>query len=293
MAHAIWSGAINFGLVTIPVKLFTAVREQEGVHFHLLHAKDQGRIHNVRRCEACGKEVAWNDLVRGYEHARGEYVVVTEEEIDEYRPEATQSIDIVEFVEAKEIDPILFDTPYYLEPEKKAQHSYALLREALTKSGRVGIAKVVIRTRQRLAAVKPDGDALVLATMHFAREIVDPKGFELPAHNVKTPEREMKAAMMLIDAMATTFDPKAFHDTYQEELRAALEERAKGGHVKSAPKPKRAAKSNVVDLVEVLERSLAAKKKAANGNGAKNGAKAAKSGKHRTAAKHAAHARAS
>src|SRR5512141_2605131 len=142
MAHAIWSGSISFGLVTIPVKLFTAVREQEGVHFHLLHDEDKGRIKNVRKCSECGREIPWNDLVRGYEYEKGSYVVVTDDELERYKPEATQSIDIAEFVDAGEIDPMLYDKPYYLEPEKKGRHAYALLREALRKSNKVGIARV-------------------------------------------------------------------------------------------------------------------------------------------------------
>src|SRR5258706_7144152 len=198
MPHAIWNGSITFGLVTIPVKLFTAVRENEGIQFHLLHDKDQARIHNVRQCEVDGKEVPWNDVVRGFEYEKGQYIVVTDDELKKYRPEATQTIEIAQFVDETEIDPMLYDKPYWLEPEKKGRHAYALLRAALRKSGKVGIAKVVLRTREYLCAVKPHGDALVLGMMHFADENVSPKDLELPPAKEKTPESEMKAAMMLI-----------------------------------------------------------------------------------------------
>jgi DNA end-binding protein Ku len=289
MAHAIWSGAISFGLVTIPVKLFTAVRENEGVHFHLLHDKDQGRIHNIRKCEECGKDIPWNDLVRGYEYEKGSYVVVTDDELKKYRPEATQSIDIVEFVDGGEIDPMLYDKPYYLEPEKKGRHAYALLREALRKSGKVGIAKVVLRTREYLAALKPSGNALVLEMMHFADEIVKPTSFDLPAQKEKTPEGEMKAALMLIDAMAKGFDAAEFHDTYREELRAMLDARAEG-----APPPKstekHAPRANVVDLMDVLQKSLAASKKKANGTARAKGPAKAHARPHAHTAEHG-HAR--
>ena len=289
MPHAIWTGSISFGLVTIPVKLMTAVREDEGVHFHLLHAKDEGRIHNTRTCEHCHKDVPWNDVVRGYEYEKGKYVVVTDDELKEYRPESTQAIDIVEFVDATEIDAMLFDKPYYVEPEKKGKHAYALLREALKKSGKVGIAKVVLRTREYLAAVKPSGNALVLEMMHFAHEIVSPSEIDLPPAKEKTPEGEMKAAMMLIDAMAKKFDPAEFHDEYQEKLKAMLEDRAKGAPAPKAPK-KQAARSNVIDLMDVLQKSLAASKSKRAGSTSSKSRRGGSS-KARTSSHSHAHAR--
>lgn len=260
MPRAIWNGSISFGLVTIPVKLITAVRESEGVHFHYLHAKDKARVKNTRTCEIDGEEVPWNEVVRGYEYEKGEYVVVTDAELKKMQPEATQTVEIREFVDLDQVDPILFDKPYYLEPEKSGRHAYALLREALRKSGKVGIAEVVLKSRQYLAAVKPMGDALVLELMHFEKEIVDPKTLKLPPASEKTKDGEMKAAMMLIDAMAKPFDAGEFHDTYREELRKMLDARARGEAPSSvsakAPRP-----TNVIDLVSVLERSLAANKK--------------------------------
>src|SRR5579864_6033605 len=213
MAHAIWTGSINFGLVTIPVKLYSAIRSSGELHFNFLHDKDKGRIKNERVCEH-GHKVGWDDIVRGYEYEKGQYVVLTDEDFKKVNVEATQSVDIVEFVDQKEIDPMLYDTPYYLEPEKKGRHAYALLREALKKSGKVGIARVVIRTREHLAALRPQGYALVLETMHYADEIVPAEQFDLPPAKEKTPPTEMKAALMLIDTMAEKFDAQSFHDKY-------------------------------------------------------------------------------
>ncbi len=258
MAHAIWTGSINFGLVTIPVKLYTAVRGNE-LHFNFLHGKDKGRINNIRVCSVCGKKVDWNDLVRGFEYEKGEYVLLTDEDFKSVNPEATQSVDIVEFVDQKEIDPMFYDTPYYLEPEKKGRHAYALLREALKKSGKVGISNVVIRTREHLAAVKPNGNALVLEIMHHADEIVPATNFDFPPSKEKTPENEMKAAMMLIDTMVDKFDPESFRDKYKDQVMAMIEARAHGKILpKGKAKPQPA--TNVVDLMDVLQRSLAERK---------------------------------
>ena len=260
MAHAIWNGSINFGLVSIPVKLFSAVRSDEGVHFHLVHDKDEGRIRNVRKCEICGQEVPWEHVDKGWEYQKGSYVVVDDDELKKMRPEATQSIDIVEFVDATEIDTMLYDTPYFVEPEKRARRAYALLREALAKSGKVGIAKVVLRTREHLAAVKPAGKALVVELMHFAKELVDASQFDLPPVNEKIPDQELKMAGMLIDSMTTKFDAKDFKDKYQAELRAMLEARA---HDKPLPKSdtKAPASTRLLNLLDVLQESLATTKK--------------------------------
>jgi len=258
MAHAIWSGAINFGLVTIPVRLQTAIRTND-LRFNFLHKTDEGRVTNVRRCSIDDEEVAYADLVRGYEYEKGRYVIVTDEDFDRVNPEATQSVDIVQFVDLAEIDPMFYDKPYYLEPEKRGRHAYALLREALKDSGKVGIAKVVIRSREHLAALKPNGDALVLELMHFADEIVASSTLELPASEKSAPN-EMKVARMLIDTMTEAFDPEAFKDTYREQMLAMIEARAAGKEMpkEEAHAPKR---DNVVNLMDVLQKSLEASKK--------------------------------
>jgi DNA end-binding protein Ku len=204
----------------------------------------------------CDEKVEYGDLVRGYEYEKGHYVTVTDEDLKAVRPEATQSVQIVEFVELDQINPMFFDTPYYLEPEKKGRHAYALLRDALIDSGKVAIARVVIRSREHIAAVKPNGEALVLELMHFADELVEQDTFEFPALNEKVAEGEKKIAKMLIDTMsAKQFDPEAFHDKYKEDVLAMIEARANGEEIE-APKTHKPAATNVVNLMDVLQRSL-------------------------------------
>jgi DNA end-binding protein Ku len=275
MAHAIWSGTINFGLVTIPVKLFTAVRTND-LRFNFLHKKDEGRINNVRRCSLDGEEVAYNEIARGYEYEKGKYVILSDDDFKNAAVEATQSVDIVQFVELADINPMFYDTPYYLEPEKKGRHAYALLREALKDSNKVGIAKVVLRAREHLAALKPNGDALVLELMHFADEIVAQADFDFPEAE-KMPPAEMKVAKMLIDTMSAEFDPEQFHDTYKEQLLALIKARAAGKEIPRI-KTKAPAPTNVVNLMDVLQRSLNESKA---GNGAR-GKTAKKNGEKKT-----------
>jgi DNA end-binding protein Ku len=257
MAHAIWSGAINFGLVTIPVKLQTAIRTND-LRFNFLHKKDEGRINNVRRCSLDGEELSYDDIVRGYEYEKGRYVILSDDDLKSVNPEATQSVDIVQFVDLTEINPMYFDKPYYLEPEKRGRHAYALLREALKTSGKVGIAKVVIRSREHLAALKPNGDALVLELMHFADEIVDQASLDFPATE-KPHENEMKVAQLLIDTMTEPFDATKFRDEYRDEVLAMIEARAAGKETEAAP-VKAPRHDNVVNLMDVLQKSLEASK---------------------------------
>lgn len=258
MAHAIWSGSINFGLVTIPVKLFTAVKTDE-LSFNLLHAKDEGRIKYERVCSVDGKPVPWDEIVKGYEFDKGEYVLLTDDDFKKVNPEATQSVDILQFVELDKISPMYFDKPYYLEPTKQGRHAYALLREALANTNRVALARVVIRTKEYIAAVKPIGDALVLELMHWASEIVNPETLELPGRE-KLPEQEMKMARMLIDTMSVDdFDAESFKNNYHDQLLTMIEARAAG---KELPKVKRApARAKVVNLMDVLAQSLEESKK--------------------------------
>jgi len=259
MAHAIWTGAINFGLVTIPVKLFTAVRTDD-LSFNMLHAKDEGRIKYERVCSVDGKPVPWDEIVKGYEYEKGEYVVITDEDFEKVNPEATQSVDIVEFVDLDTISPIYFDKPYYLEPSKQGKHAYALLREALTVSNKVAIARVVIRTKEYIAAVKPMGEALALELMHWASEIVSSETLELP-RDEKLPDAEMKMAKMLIDSMTVEkFDAEKFTNKYRDELLAMIDARAAGKELPAVAK-KAPSRGKVVNLMDVLAASLEANKK--------------------------------
>jgi DNA end-binding protein Ku len=255
MAHAIWSGAINFGLVTIPVKLFTAVRSDD-LRFNFLHKKDDGRIFNERHCTVCDEKVEYADLVRGYEYEKGQYVTLSDADFKSVLPEATQSVEIVEFVDLDQINPMYFDTPYYLEPEKKGRHAYALLRESLREANKVGIAKVVIRSREHLAALKPNGEALVLELMHFADELVAQSDFDFPELKEKVAPAELKVAKLLIDTMSVdAFEPEKFHDDYKEAVMAMIDARVAGEEV-HAPETKKPAATNVVNLMDVLQRSL-------------------------------------
>jgi len=282
MAHAIWSGAINFGLVTIPVKLFTAVRTDE-LSFNMLHAKDEGRIKYERVCSVDGKPVPWDEIVKGYEYEKGEYVVLTVVDFKKVNPEATQSVDILEFVDLDTINPMFFDKPYYLEPSKQGKHAYALLREALNDSNKVAIARVVIRTKEYIAAVKPIGEALVLELMHWANEIVEPSSLELPGKE-KLPEGEMKMARMLIDTMSVdAFEPEKFKNRYHDELLAMIDARAQGKELPKAA-AKKPARAKVVNLMDVLAQSLEESKKRRGASNEKPAAKKTTTRRKKTAA---------
>jgi DNA end-binding protein Ku len=262
-AHALWTGAINFGLVTIPVRLFTAIRTNE-LSFNMLHKKDEGRIKYERVCSVDGKPVPWDEIVKGYEYEKGEYVVLTDEDFERVNPKATQSVEILEFVDLDTINPMYFDKPYYIEPNKQGKHAYALLREALAKAKKVAIARVVVRTKEYIATVRPIEDALVLELLHWANEMVATDTLELPG-NEKLPEAEMKMAEMLIDSMAVkAFDPSKFTNRYHDEVLAMIEARAAG---KELPKAKKAPvrSGKVINLMDVLAQSLEQSKKQRNG----------------------------
>lgn len=255
--RAIWNGAISFGLVNIPVGVYSATHS-ERISFHYLHKKDLGRIHNVRVCEADGKEVAFEDLIRGYEYEKGEYVALEEEDFDRIAIETNKNISIMDFVDQAEIDPMFFDTPYYLAPGKNADHVYALFREALSKSGKVGIGKVAFREREHLAAIKAHGNALMLDTLFFADEIAKTTGLDLPAKSTKITERERKLAEQLIDEMSAKFEPEKYKDTYREALLEMIEQKLKGKGRKTRKVAGRKATTNVVDIMSKLKESLKA-----------------------------------
>jgi DNA end-binding protein Ku len=254
--RALWNGVIAFGLVAIPVRLIPASRDRAGLALHLLHAKDEGRVHNKRVCEIDGADVPWSEVVRGYEYERGKYAVVTEEELEKLRPEATQTVEILQFADIDEIDPMLCDRPYFLAPETRGKRAYALLRDTLAASGKVGIAKIVLRTREHLAMLKPSGDVLILVLLRFADEMIDARSLDLPGRAEKASEAEKKAARTLLDAMTRSFDIAEFRDTHHDELERLLAKRARGQRVAREPAARPA--TNVIDLASVLERSLAA-----------------------------------
>jgi DNA end-binding protein Ku len=255
MARAIWKGSISFGLVNIPIALYPATRREE-LKFRLLRRSDLSPVNYKRVAEKDGKEVPWDQIVKGYEYEKGKYVVLKDEDFERVDVEATQTVDIQDFVEQEEIDPIFFYKPYYLEPQKGGDKPYALLRDALKDSGKVGIAKVVIKTREYLAGVKPEDGVLVLELMHFADELADPGKLHLPK-KIEVGKREMNMAKSLIDSMSSKWDPEKYKDDYKKALMEVIEEKVEAGGKEIEEKPKKAPKpTKVIDLVSVLQKSL-------------------------------------
>ena len=255
MARAIWKGSISFGLVNIPIALYSATRREE-LKFRLLRKSDLSPVNYKRVAEKDGKEVSWDQIVKGYEYEKGKYVVLKEEDFERVDLEATQTVDIKDFVDQEEIDPMFFYKPYYLEPQKGGDKAYALLRDALKDSNKVGIAKVVIKTRQYLAGVKPEDGALVLELMHFADELADPEKLDVPK-KTEVGKREMNMAKSLIDSMSSKWDPEKYKDDYREALMEVIEEKVEAGGKEIKEKPKKAPKpTKIIDLVSVLQKSL-------------------------------------
>lgn len=251
----VWKGSISFGLVSIPVALVNASR-QEDLKFKMLRAGDMSPINYKRVAETDGKEVPWDQIVKGYEYEKGKFVILKEEDFKRVDLEATDTIDIVDFVDLEKINPIYFYKPYYLEPQKGGAPAYKLLREVLGSTNKVGIAKVIIRTRQHLAAVKSNGKLLVLDLMRFEDELV-------PADDVKLAEgkelgaREVKMATTLVDQMSEDWNPSRYTDDYRSALMKLIDAKVKSGGKEIPGKPKAKAATNVVDLLSVLEESLA------------------------------------
>ncbi len=259
MARAIWKGSISFGLVNIPVGLFAAESRDE-IHFKLLDRKTLSPIHYKRVSEESGREVPWEETVRGFELQDGKYVVLSDEDLKRAAPEATQTIDIVDFVDLEDISPLYFDKPYYLAPDKKGAKAYALLRETLRRTGKVGIAKVVIRTRQYLAAVVARGDVLTLELLRYAHELRDPKDLDVPHGKQGVSERELEMAKRLVEGMVEAWKPEKYKDDYRRDLMKMIEARVEAGELEGSaeppPKPERAAGGKVVDLMALLKSSV-------------------------------------
>src|SRR2546423_6243087 len=253
--RAIWKGSISFGLVNIPIVLYPATKKEE-LSFRLLRKSDLSPVNYKRVAEKDGKEVPWDQIVKGYEYEKGKYVVLKDEDFQRVDLEATQTVDIQDFVDLDEIDPIFFYRPYYLEPQKGGDKAYALLRDSLAQKKKVGIAKVVIKTRQYLAGVKPEDGALVLELMHFADELADTSKLHIPK-KVEVGKREMTMANALIDSLSSKWNPEKYHDEYREALMEVIEEKVEAGGKEIEEKPKKAPKpTKVIDLVKVLQKSL-------------------------------------
>ena len=273
--RAIWKGSISFGLVNIPIALYPATRKEE-LRFRLLRAKDLSPVNYKRVAEKDGREVPWDQIVKGYEYEKGKYVVLKDEDFQRVDLEATQTVDIQDFVKQEEIDPVFFYKPYYLEPQKGGDKAYVLLRETLKKTGKVGIAKVVIKTRQYLAGVKAENNVLVLELMHFAEELADPDKLHVPK-KIEPGKREVDMATALVNSMSSKWDPKKYRDDYRDALMEVIEEKVEAGGKELEEKPKKKAppSTKVIDLVAVLQESLNQTKGAKKTRGAKASAHAA------------------
>jgi len=262
-----WSGAISFGLVNVPVKLYSAV-SRKTVRFHQLNGKTGHRIAQKRVDSVSGDEINYEDIVKGYELTKERYVVITPDELETLDPEKSRTIDIEDFVDLADIDPVYYDHPYYLVPDKGATKAYGLLLNAMEESGKVAVARVVLRSKEHLVAIRPaPGNVLTMETMLFADEVVAPGELDdLPeAQDLKASERELTMAQQLIDSLSSDFEPGKYRDEYREKVLELIERKASGEEIAvqpEAPEPKK-----VPDLMAALEASLAAVKSDSTGNG--------------------------
>ena len=261
-SRPIWSGTITFGLVNIPVKLHTAVREQR-ISFHMLHDQDGVRLRRKMICPSDNKEIHPEHIVKGYEVHKGQYIIVTPEDLEACGPKSTKAIEITDFVDLGDIDPLYYDRPYYVLPQAAAAKPYRLLLDAMTRSKKVGISKLVMHDKEYLAALRPVDNVIVLHTMHFGNEVVSADDLDAPPEH-KAADRELKMAEQLIDSLASSFKPAKYHDEYRDCVMEMLEKKAHGEEIITQPtlepKPVRAG-----DLMAALEASLADAKAQAKG----------------------------
>ena len=261
MAHAIWKGSISFGLVQIPVGLYSG-EKLEDLNFTMLDKKDLSPVGYKRYNKNTGEEIGWNDVLKGYEYEEGQYVVLSEENLKNANPKATQTVEILDFVDADEIPPEYFDKPYYLAPTKKGTKGYALLRETLKKTGKTGIAKVVIHTREYIAALLPQGNVLVLDILRYPYEIRDTSDLEIPGEKISelgVTDKEIKMAEMLVQGMVDKWDPARYKDTYREDVLKMIAEKVKTGdtkHLAEAAGKEEKKGAEIIDLMLLLKKSV-------------------------------------
>ena len=259
MARGLWKGAISFGLVNVRVELHSAKKKSAELDMTMLDKRDLAPVGYKRVNKATGKEVAWGDVVKGYEYKDDKYVVLSDEDFRRANPEAAKTVDILAFVELSEIQPQYFDTPYYLKPEKRGEKAYALLRDTLDKAGKAGIASVVIRTKQYLAALVAQDELLVLNTLRYADELKDPAELEIP--KAKVTAKELDMAMRLVDDMVDDWHPEKFKDTYKDDLLKRIKEKVKAGETEELTEPEKDADqpakgADVIDLMTLLKKSV-------------------------------------
>ena len=257
MARAIWSGSISFGLLNVPVRMYSAVARRN-IALREIRESDSSRIKHRRVAEGTDEEVPYDEIIKAYELTPGQYVPLTKEEMEALAPEKTRAIDVSDFVDLDEIDPMYFDSPYYLGPADGAEKAYALLAKAMKASGKVAIARFVLRNKEHLAAIRSNGEVLTLTTMRFADEVVPAKELEIVPEKAQKPaKREQEMAEQLIDSLSTDFKPSAYHDEYREQLLKLIEQKAEGKEiVASAAESPKATKAP--DLMAALEESIAA-----------------------------------
>jgi DNA end-binding protein Ku len=270
MARAIWSGSISFGLLNVPVKLYSAVARR-GISLREIRESDGARIRHRRVAEGTEEEVPYEKIVKAFEIAKDRYIPLAKAEMEALAPEKSRAIEVQDFVDLDEIDPIYFDSPYYLGPADGAERAYSLLARAMEQSGKVAIARFVFRNKEHLAALRPADGMLTLTTMRFADEVVPPAELEdvLPAEAPKVPKREVEMAEQLIESLTRRFDPAAYRDEYREQLLAMIERKAAGEEVLTAPESEEPEATKAPDLMAALEQSIAAVQGERDGGAAK------------------------
>jgi DNA end-binding protein Ku len=267
--RAIWSGSISFGLVNIPIKMYTATREHE-IRFNMLHDQDHARLRRKLVSETTGKEIHPEHIIKGYEFAKNQYVVVQKEELESCAPEKSKSIEITDFVDLADIDPVYYERPYYLAPSEGAAKPYRLLVEAMEKSQKVGIAKMVMHEKEHLVALRAMGNAICLEMMKFADEVIGVDEIGGIPHNAKVADRELKAAVQLIESLSTKFDPDKYHDEYRDCVMKLINRKAKGEEIHVQPAAEKKV-GRATDLMAALEASLANAKASSGGSSNGNG----------------------
>jgi len=262
MARGLWKGAISFGLVNVPVELYSAQKRSSELDLTMLDRRDMAPVGYRRVNKGSGKEVPWEDVVKGYEYEDGRYVVLSEEDFRRANPELSKTVDILAFVGRADIAPHYFETPYYLGPGKRGEKAYALLRDALQKAGKVGIAMVVIRTKQYLAALVPEGEVLMLNTLRYHQELKSADDVDIPEKlkGAKVTGKELDMALRLVDDMSDKWQPEKYHDTYREDLLKRIEEKVKAGQTEELTEPAKETKAGrggeVIDLMALLKKSV-------------------------------------
>jgi DNA end-binding protein Ku len=252
MAASVWSGYLTFGLISMPVRLFSGARSS-GISFNMLHRTDNSRLKQQYICQQEGIPVDRSEIVKGYEYRKGEYVVIEPEEIKKIEPKTAKTMEILEFVKASEVDPVYFESSYYMLPEEAGRRPYALLTKALEESDYFAIAKLTMHNREYTVILRPHEGGLMLHTMYYADEVKEVEGFGAP--DVELKEAEVKVAHQLIEALAAEWDPEKFHDTFQDNLKNLIQTKLEGGEIAEVEKPKKLAP--VVDLMSALKQSLA------------------------------------